>query len=56
MMYHCKFNKVLGTALADTGATKNYISARYTKRAKSTLFEERMLIQYAVLEDMKIPG
>ena len=33
MMYHCEINKVLGTTLVDTGATRNYISARYAKKA-----------------------
>ena len=33
VMYHCEIGKVPGTALADTGATKNYISARYAKSA-----------------------
>ena len=33
MMYHCEVNKVQGTTLADTGANKNYISARYAKKA-----------------------
>src|SRR5277367_4844491 len=33
MMYHCEVGQVPGTALADTGATKNYISARYAKKA-----------------------
>ena len=33
MMYHCEVNKVQGTMLADTGANKNYISARYAKKA-----------------------
>jgi Retroviral aspartyl protease len=33
MLYHCEANKVRGTALLDTGATKNYISRRYAERA-----------------------
>jgi len=33
MMYHCEIGKVSGTALADTGTTKNYVSARYAKKA-----------------------
>ena len=37
MMYHCEINKVLGTTLIDTGATRNYISARYAKKSKSAI-------------------
>ena len=33
MMYHCEVGKVSGTMLTDTGATKNYVSARYAKKA-----------------------
>ena len=33
MMYHCEADKVQGIALADTRATRNYISSSYAKRA-----------------------
>ena len=33
MMYNCEVSKVQGTVLADTGASRNYISARYAKKA-----------------------
>ena len=32
MIYHCEVKKVSSTALADIGATRNYISARYVKK------------------------
>ena len=33
MYYHCKINKVQGTALADTGAMRTYISRKYAEKA-----------------------
>ena len=33
MYYHCEINKVQGTALADTAATRNYISRKYAEKA-----------------------
>jgi len=61
MMYHCEVDKVQGTVLADTGATRNYISARYAKRA-NLRFIERVdanslrSIRLPNGQDMKILG
>ena len=61
MMYHCEVGKVQGTALADTGATKNYISARYAKKA-NLCFTRRVnadslrSIRLPNGQDMKILG
>lgn len=33
IMYHCEINKMQGTVLADIGASRNYVSARYAMKA-----------------------
>src|SRR5277367_314991 len=61
MMYHCEVGQVPGTALADTGATKNYISARYAKKAnlrfrKGVNADSLRSIRLPNGQDMKILG
>ena len=40
MMYDCEVNRVQGTALADTGATLNYISSDYASRSNIPFLEK----------------
>jgi hypothetical protein len=60
MMYYYEVSQVQGTALANTGATKNYISARYAKRAnlRFTRVDADSLrsIRLPNEQDMKILG
>ena len=60
MMYHCEVGKVQGTVLADTGATRNYISARYAKKAnlrfKRVDANSRRSIRLPNGQNMKILG
>ena len=57
MMYHCKVGKVQGTVLADTGATKNYISARYANlRFRRVDASSLRSIRLPNGQDMKILG
>jgi hypothetical protein len=60
MMYRCKVNKVPGTTLADTGATRNYISARYAKKANLSFkrgeANSRRSVRLPSGQDMRILG
>src|SRR5271169_4372616 len=58
LMYHCILNKVRGTTLLDTGATRNYISRKFAEKANIKFKDTTELrnVRLPSGQDMKILG